>query len=285
MLIIVGWLFAGQAQALIGGSMTCSISAPSGYTVEPNTDMKMPMTVNCRTIRVFPYGFSINHELYHTSGGYVGTQLYATDWNTYFVPKPLGDPSEGCPSVSACGYLLPGAGVSFTLYLVGRTTSSPGPREVMLRLGYTAIGFNAYAEWVSQVNLRYTIRDTACTLSSPKSSNLSFGTISSSNLNNQTRSTSVQVSCPSAKSANVYLVPMNGVINASTGLAKTTLEGLNMQALWTSTSTAVALNSANFMQLQAGPNALNLTFKPQLASSQAPSGEFQSQYTLVIDYL
>lgn len=245
MRMVLGWLYAGQAQALIGGSVTCSVPAPqNGYTVEPNTDMSIAFNGNCRAIRVFPYGAALNHELYLTSGRGIYLRLYEPVYNIHPDPKPLGNPLEGCLS-PYCGYVAPGGNFSFTVYGVGRTPCAPRPFELRLRLGYTAILYNDYAKWVSETNFRVTVRDTACTLSLPSSVDLSLGSITSANLSNQSQSTSVQLNCPSAKSS------------------------------------PVVLNSPQFMQLRAGSNALNLTFKPQLASQQAPSGAFQSQYTLV----
>ncbi|MCO8162958.1 fimbrial protein [Pseudomonas sp. LJDD11] len=286
LLLVLGWLFAGQAHALIGGSISCSVSGTPtfGYTFEPGAEMKIPFSGNCQAIRVFPRGAALNHELYLTSGSGVQLQLLDPVYNMYPTPLPLGNFGGTCFN-PYCGYMPPGAGFSYTFYVVGRAPTSPGVREVTLRLGYTAIGYPAYAEWMHQVNFRFTVVDTSCTVRSPSSVDLSFGSISSANLNNQKQSTSVLVNCPTAKSANVYLVPTQEVVNAGSGLARTSLTGLNMQALWTDTSSPVAFGTPRFMQLRAGSNALNLTFKPQLASSQAPSGAFQSQYTLVINYL
>ncbi|WP_407312667.1 fimbrial protein [Pseudomonas sp. nanlin1] len=286
LLLIMGWLFAGQAQALIGGSISCSVSGTpvNGYTFEPGAQMRIAFSGNCQAIRIFPSGAALNHELYLTSGSGVQLQLLDPATNMHPTALPLGSYGGSCFN-PYCGFMAPGAGFSYTFYVVGQAPTSPGVRQATLRLGYTAIGYPAYAEWIHQVNFKFTVADTSCTVRSPSTVDLSFGSISSANLSSQSQSTSVLVNCPTAKSASVFLVPNQGVVNASAGLARTSLTGLNMQTLWAGTANPVALNSPLPMQLRAGSNALNLAFKPQLAGAQAPSGAFQSQYTLVINYL
>lgn len=286
LLLVLGWLFAGQAQALIGGSISCNVSGVpvAGYTLEPGAEMKIPFSGTCNAIRVFPYGAALNNELYLSSGTGVQLQLLDPITNMYVLPMSPGNVGGNCFN-PRCAYLPPGASFSYTFYVVARAPTTPGVRQVSLRLGYTAVGFPAYGEWTYEINFRLTIADTSCKVTSPGSVDLSFGSISSANLSTQKQSVSVQVNCPTAKSANVYLAPAQGVVNASAGLARTTLTGLNMQSLWTDTAAPVDLGNPRFMQLRAGTNALNLTFKPQLGSSQTPAGAFQSQYTLVINYL
>ncbi|MDD1509320.1 fimbrial protein [Pseudomonas sp. CNPSo 3701] len=285
-LLVLGWLCAGQAHALIDGSISCSVSGVpyNGYTFEPGAEVKIPFRGNCQAIRVFPYGAGINHELNLTSGSGIQLQLYDPVSNMYPLVLPLGSYGGNCLNPS-CAYMAPGTAFSYTYYVVGRAPMSPGVRQMTLRLGYTAIGFPAYAEWVHQVSFKITVAPTSCRVSSPSSVELSFGSISGADLSKQSRSTSIVVNCPVSKLAGVYLVPSQGVVNASNGISQTTLSGLNMQALWSDTSRPVELSTARNMQLLAGNNALNLTFKPQLASSQSPAGAFQSQYTLVINYL
>ncbi|TWE02853.1 hypothetical protein FB481_10880 [Pseudomonas sp. AG1028] len=286
LLLVLSWLCAGQAHALIDGSISCSVSGLpyNGYTFEPGAEIKIPFSGNCQAIRVFPYGAGLNHELYLTSGSGVQLQLYDPIPNMYLTALPLGSYGGNCFN-PRCAYMAPGAAFSYTFYVVGRAPMSPGVRQVKFRVGYTAIGYPAYAEWLYEYNFKLTVASTSCSVLSPQSVDLSFGSISGADLSKQSRSTSIVVNCPVSKLAGVYLVPSQGVVNASNGISQTTLSGLNMQALWSDTSRPVELSTARNMQLLAGNNALNLTFKPQLASSQSPAGAFQSQYTLVINYL
>ena len=153
-----------------------------------------------------------------------------------------------------------------------------------ISVGVTSFGFLNYAEWFHSVWFVYNVRASGCTLGSPGTVNLSFGSISSGDLNNQMQSTSVSVNCQSAVQATVSLVPSQAMVSATTGVSRTTLAGLNMQALWTDSGNPVNFTSPRNMPMRAGANDVNLSFKPQLAAGQSPAGAFQSQYTLTIDY-
>lgn len=286
LVLVLGGLFAGQAQALIGGSITCTMAGfPTyGYPVEPGAEIRIVLEGTCKAIRVFPTGAAVNHELYSTWGSGLTLRLADAYYNRYVFESPLGTDSRSCFN-PWCSRVPAGGSFTYTFYLSGRAPTTPGFHRFQLNLGYTSISYPNYAEWILQTEIAVRVVDNTCTLKSPSSVNLSFGSISSANLDNEKQSTSVMVDCPSAKSANVSLMPTQGIVDASTGIARTTLSGLNMQASWSDTSSPVSLGNARAMQLRSGSNALNLTFKPKLASTQVPVGAFQSQYTLVINYL
>lgn len=284
---ILGWLFASQAQAVVSGGITCSVSGTpiNGYEALPGAQVKMPIEGTCTAKRSFPQGLHVNYDLYTTAGSTQKMDLGSPIYNVYIPMVPIGTRSGICFDTS-CGNYTAGKTFTYSFFLTGQAPTTPGFSWVYLSLGYTSAYDTNVSEWILK-DARYRIRvlDNTCTLKSPSSVSLSFGSISSADLDNEKQSTSVMVDCPSAKSANVSLMPTQGIVDASTGLARTTLSGLNMQASWTDTASPVNLGIARTMQLESGSNALNLSFKPQLASTQAPVGAFQSQYTLVINYL
>lgn len=287
LVLILGWLFAGQAQAVVSGGIVCTtLGTPvNGYEAPPGAWVQIPIQGTCTAQRAFPQGLYVNYDLYTTAGSTQKMDLGSPIFNVYVPMVPIGTRSGICFD-TVCGNYTAGKTFTYSFFLTGQAPTTPGFSWVYLSFGYTSAYNTAVSEWIFKDALyRIRVLDNSCKLRSPSSVNLSFGSISSANLDNEKQSTSVMVDCPSAKSANISLIPTQGIVDASTGLARTTLSGLNMQASWTDTSSPVSLGNARAMQLKSGSNALNLTFKPKLASTQAPVGAFQSQYTLVINYL
>ncbi|MBI6853148.1 fimbrial protein [Pseudomonas cichorii] len=278
-------LFCAQAHAFIEGSMICGTSIPnSQYVFEPGENIKIALRGNCRIVRVFPYGAALNVEFTRTSGANAASLNILSPYsNMYMYPYPLGNAGPECLGGS-CIALLPNGALDYTYYIVGKAPVEPGTRTVTIRLGITAVGFPAYAEWLHTFNLRYSIVSKACTLSSPAIVNLFMGSFGSGELNSKSQSTGITVNCPSSRVADVYVTPTQQAVNTTSGISRTTLSGLNMQALWSDTSTAVNFTSPRRVNLRAGGNSLGLTFRPQL-SGGSPAGAFQAGYTLVINYL
>lgn len=285
--LILGWLFAGQAQAVVSGGIICTMPGVpvNGYEAPPGAQISIPIEGTCTAKRPFPQGLHVNYDLYTTAGSTQKMDLGSPIYNVFVPMVPIGTRSGICFD-TICGSYTAGKTFTYSFFLTGQAPKTPGFSWVYLSFGYTSAYNTAVSEWIFKDSLyRIRVLDNTCTLKSPSSVSLSFGSISSANLDNEKQSTSVVVDCPSAKSANVSLMPTQGIVDASTGLARTTLSGLNMRASWTDTASPVNLGVATTMQLRSGSNALNLSFKPQLASTQAPVGAFQSQYTLVINYL
>ncbi|CRM18373.1 MULTISPECIES: fimbrial protein [Pseudomonas] len=274
------------AQALVEGNVNCTQQSipPDGYTFEPGQAIRVTYQGSCIIRRTFPYSAGLNTQINYMSGSDQATlKLLDPYHNTYFSDLPLGIYSGNCLG-GTCKRLPVNTSVPYHFILVGNAPRTPGVRYVAVLLGVTSQNYLGYGEWFVQTLFEYTVLPPACSLSSPGSVNLRFGSISNSELNNQMQSTTVSINCKSAMRANVYLLPNQAVVNATTGVTRTSLAGLNMQALWTDTLNPVNFTTPRFMQLRVGSNDVNLSFKPQLAAGQSPTGAFQSQYTLNIDY-
>jgi hypothetical protein len=275
-----------QAQALNGGNLECSMPGypASGYRFQPSEAINVEFSGTCTIRRTFPYAAGMNAEITLLSGTNPANLIFVDPTSMTVVPThPLGQFTGICLG-GACQRLLINTVVRYRYSLMGVAPSTTGARQTQVKLGVTSLNYLAWAEWFLEMPFNYTVYIPACSLSSPSSVNLSFGTINSADLSNQVQSTTVSVTCPSAVQATVTLAPSQAVVSATTGVSRTTLAGLNMQALWTDTSNPVNFTSPRYMQLRAGSNNVNLSFKPQLAAGQSPAGAFQSQYTLTIDY-
>ena len=286
-LVVLGCLLPPQAQALISGSINCSISGypANGYEFAAGADIKVPFSGSCTALRTYPISAGTNLEITQISG-IAPANLRVLDpySNTYMAQLPLGSYGPSCLGGS-CVPLWAGRSVSYVYYIVGTAPSTPGRRTARVKLGVTSTGgWQAYAEWIHELLFTYNVRAVSCTLSSPSAVNLNFGTISSANLGAATQSTSVSVTCPTTMRAAVTLTPSQAVVSANTGVSRTSLSGLNMQAIWSDSGNPVNFNTPRAMLLSAGSNSVNLTFRPQLEAGQSPAGAFQSQYTLNINY-
>ncbi|OEC33761.1 Fimbrial protein [Pseudomonas cuatrocienegasensis] len=285
-LLVLGCWLPLDAQALIGGSLDCNItgSSTTGYTFAAGAEMKVPFSGTCTAKRVFPNGAYPTLQIVHISGS-SPARLYGLDYysNTYLSQLPLGNYGSSCLG-GRCVWIPVGGKVSYEYYIGGIAPSTPGRRVAQVTLGVTAIGYPNYAEWIHPMTFIYNVSAVSCTLSSPSAVNLNFGTVSNTNISGQTQSTSVSVNCPSAVTASVTLTPSQTVVNDSGGVSRTTLNGLNMQAIWSDTGNSVTFSRARTMYMSAGNNNVNLRFKPQVVAGQSPAGAFQSQYTLNISY-
>lgn len=274
-----------SAHALIGGNLECSMPGyPSnGYRFTPGQEIDIAYTGTCTIRRAFPYAAGMNAQIAYMSGADQARLRFVDPYNnTYMLELPLGQYGGSCLG-GPCRPLPLNTVVPYRYRLVGTAPRTTGRRYVQLYLGVTSHNYANWAEWFMQYPFNYTVYLPACSLSSPSSVDLSFGTISSADLSNQKQSTSVSVTCPAAVQATATLVPSQAVVSASDGVSRTTLAGLNMQARW-GDNTPVNLNSPRTLQLRQGSNSLGLGFTPQLESGQSPAGAFQSQYTLTIDY-
>ncbi len=282
----LGCLLPLKAHALIGGNLSCTVtgSNTSGYTFAPGADINVAFSGTCTVRRLFPRGAATNLQIRNTSGSNPATLRVADRYNNIYMSElPLGSFSTACLG-GPCARLPVGTQIPYTYYIIGKAPNTPGTRITLVNLGVTSIGFANYAEWIHPVMFTYVVRAPSCALSSPGTVNLRFGAISNASLSDQRQSTSVSINCASETRASVSLVPSQRIVSATTGVSATSLAGLNMQALWTDTFNPVNFQTPRTMQLGVGSNAVNLSFKPQLAAGQAPIGAFQSQYTLNIDY-
>lgn len=275
-----------QAQALIGGNINCS--APGyptlGYRFTPGQAIDVEYSGTC-TIRVaFPYAAGINSSVtYGTGFNHAALQFVDPSSWTYVPLLDIGQFSGICLG-GTCRRLPINTVVNYSYNLRGTAPTTTGTRNVLVKLGVTSLNFLAWAEWFVDMPFMYTVYTPACRLSSPGAVNLRFGNISNADLNNQVQSTTVSVTCAAAAQATATLTPSQAVVSATTGVSRTTLAGLNMQAIWTDSSNPVNFTSPRNLQLKTGSNSVNLSFKPQLVAGQSPTGAFQSQYTLTINY-
>jgi len=275
-----------HAQALIGGNLDCSTPGyPTfGYRFQPGEAISVEFSGTCTIRRAFPFAAGVNTNITYLSGSNHATLLFVDPSSWTYVPVlPLGQYSGTCLG-GTCQRLPINTVVRYRYNLVGTAPRTTGTRQTLVQPGVTSLNYLAWAQWFLEMPFNYTVYNPACTLSSPSSVNLSFGTISSADLSNQKQSTTVSVNCPASVQATATLSPSQAVVSASTGVSRTTLAGLNMQARWDDNNTPVPLNSPRTLQLRQGSNSLILGFTPQLEAGQSPAGAFQSQYTLTIDY-
>ncbi|WP_330208232.1 MULTISPECIES: fimbrial protein [Pseudomonas] len=275
-----------QAHALVEGNLNCTVpGVPSGgYTFTPGQAIRIVFEGTCTVRRAFPYSAGLNTRINYMSGPNQAPLRWSDPYNNiYLYDLNIGQYSRNCLG----GYCRPlplNTVVPYRYILVGTAPQTAGTRWIGVLLGVTSENWLGYGEWFLNTGFSYTVVPPACSLSSPGSVNLRFGSISNSDLNNQMQSTTVSIKCSAQMRANVYLLPNQTVVSPTTGVTRTSLAGLNMQALWTDTLNPVNFTTPRFMQLRVGSNDVNLSFKPQLAAGQSPTGAFQSQYTLNIDY-
>lgn len=274
------------AQALIEGNLNCLHPGipVNGYTFTPGQAISIAFESTCTVTRAFPYSARLNSQIDYMSGS-DPAQLRLTDpYNhIYLSDLPLGQLSGSCLGGS-CRRLPLNTVVPYRYVLVGTAPRTPGVRYATIKLGVTSQNYLGYGEWFMNALFRYRVVPPACSLSSPGTVDLRFGSINSANLSSEMQSTTVSIQCSSTLRAAVYLIPNQAVVSATTGVARTSLAGLNMQALWTDTRNPVNFTSPRYMQLGVGSNNVNLSFKPQPVAGQSPVGTFQAQYTLNIDY-
>ncbi len=285
-LLLLGLLLPLQAHAFIAGNLECRVAGMNldGYNFTAGEQMAVPLDGTCTVKRAFPNSARLNVSITPQSGTNPATLYIMNFYDKNYLPElPLGAYSGACLG-GPCVRRPINTQIPYTYYISGKAPDTPGRRAAFVSLGVTSYGYPNYAEWFQTVWFVYNVAAAGCTLSSPSAVNLSFGSISSGDLSNQTQSTSVSVNCRSAVQATITLVPSQAVVSATTGVSRTTLNGLNMQALWTDTRNPVNFSSPRYMQMGVGNNNINLSFQPQLAAGQSPAGTFQSQYTLTIDY-
>lgn len=275
-----------QAQALIGGNVECGTPGyPTyGYRFQPGEAINIEYSGTCTIRRAFPYAAGVNTSITYGTG-YNHAALQFVDPSSWTV-MPLLDIGQfsGICLGGTCQQLPINTVVRYRYNLVGTAPRTTGTRNVQVRIGVTSLNYLAWAEWFLDMPFMYTVYTPACTLSSPSAVNLRFGTISNADLSSQVQSTTVSVTCATAVQATATLRPSQAVVSATTGVSRTTLAGLNMQAIWTDSYNPVDFSGVRNLQLKTGSNNVNLSFKPQPVAGQSPTGAFQSQYTLTIDY-
>ena len=288
-LVLLAGLLCGlssQAQALFGGNVECGTPGyPTfGYRFQPGEAINVEYSATCTIRRAFPYAAGVNTSVTYGSGSNHAALRFVdpSSW-TYMPLLDIGQFSGVCLG-GTCRQLPINTVVSYHYNLVGTAPRTTGTRNVQVRIGVTSLNYLAWAEWFLDMPFVYTVYTPACTLSSPSAVNLRFGTLSNADLGSQVQSTSVSVTCAAAVQATATLVPSQAVVSATSGVSRTTLAGLNMQAIWTDSSNPVNFTSPRNLQLKTGSNNVNLSFKPQLVAGQSPTGAFQSQYTLTINY-
>ncbi|WP_460952600.1 fimbrial protein [Pseudomonas marginalis] len=275
-----------QAQALIGGNVECGTpgSPIYGYRFQPGEAINIEYSEKCTIRRAFPYAAGVNTSITYGTG-YNHADLQFVDPSRWTV-MPLLDIGQfsGICLGGTCQRLPINTVVPYRYRLMGTAPRTTGTRYVQVRIGVTSLNYLAWGEWFLDLPFVYTVYTPACTLSSPSAVNLRFGTISNADLSSQVQSATVSVTCPTAVQATATLRPSQAVVSATTGVSRTTLAGLNMQAIWTDSYNPVDFSGVRNLQLKTGSNNVNLSFKPQPVAGQSPTGAFQSQYTLTIDY-
>lgn len=279
-------LLSAPAQALIENNMTCNNSNSSGElgNVAPNTRFTLVMEGSCTITRWYPVGASLQFVQSKPIGTPPSVMAFYLGTGAQLPEVPVGTPGTVCIPIS-CQPLRVGRVVPYSVALVGITAATTGQHWLVVQLTDTSIGgWHNYGDYINSLLIRYTVTAPSCSLTSPGTVNLNFGTLRNDSLQNVSQNTTVSLNCATALQANVTLASNQQTMDAANGLSTTSLSGLNMAARWTDSNTAVSLNSARSINLRAGDNSLNLGFSPRLAAGASPAGSFQAQYTLTLDY-
>lgn len=270
--LVLVWLVSLDAQAFISGNLECNVtgSKTDGYTFQAGAEMQVSFSGSCTVKRTFPKGAAVNLQVGHILGANPARLRVMDFYNhSYMSELPLGSYGVTCLG-GPCKRLAVGSNVSYTYAISGTAPSTPGRRTAMVTLGVTSAGYPNYAEWFHNTTFIYDVTAVSCTLSTPSAVNLSFGTISSTNIGSHLQSTDISIYCPSSMRADITLTPNQAQVDARIGVSRTTLPGLNMQALWNGQE-PVNFTSYIHKYLVAGQNRISLSFKPVLEAGQSPA--------------
>ncbi|WP_019408922.1 hypothetical protein [Pseudomonas psychrophila] len=289
LLLTMFFMFASQqAFALIQNNLSCTQTGTTGTidlgVLTPGQTFTANMTANCRVTRWYPYGSSLQHTQSYTQGSGNKLQVFHTNSGQMVPEQPIGTPSTVCMP-SSCVQLFVGDTFSYNVQLTGTAYVTPGNYSIRVSLTDTSIrGYQAYGDYLQTVLINYSVVQPACSLGTPKTMNLSFGTLSNNDFSSAQQVANVTMNCFTPVAANVTLSPTQAAISGSPGVSATTLAGLSMAATWADLGNAVNFNVRRVFILKTGANTISLGFRPQLNTSVLPTGNFTSQYTLTITY-
>ncbi|WP_412461342.1 fimbrial protein [Pseudomonas sp. SC11] len=274
-----------QASALISGSLVCSVTGYNtyGYEVSPGAEFEIPFSGTCTAKRAYPRYAATNLEItpvYNVTAGAI--KVLQKKSYMYMSEIPLGSYGPDCLG-ETCMPLRVGATVSYTYYIVGRAPQS-GSGRAIVKLGVTSAGYPNYAEWLHEINFIYRVRSETCSLTSARSISLKFDPTTPAGLAGQQKSAPISLNCTGARPASMTLTANQPIVNAASGVSKTSLTGVNMQALWSASMTPASFNTPRAVTLKQGTNDIGLTFSPQVVNGADVSGSFQVQYTLTVNY-
>lgn len=278
-------LMASPARALISGSLNCPEPTLPRYTFEAGQRVEINISGTCTVTRWYPVGAAMNQLITLTSGQGQPRFSILNNMTTTTLPEVgLGSNTGVCLGAgSTCREAKVGTVLAYNLTLKG-VAPNPGNYNFFFQFGATSINWLNYAEWIFQLPVIYTVTAPACTLSSGNSATLNFGSLSSVDYASARQTANISVNCLSAKTADLVLAPSQAVLSASVGLAYTSLAGLYLQAQWADNNAFVSLNGTRTMQFVKGSNNVAITFVPYVLTQDFPTGTFQNQYTLTINY-
>lgn len=290
LLLTMFLMFASQqAFALIQNNLSCTQTGTTGTinlgVLTPGQTFTANMTANCRVTRWYPYGSSLQHTQSYTQGSGNKLQVLHTNSGQLVPEQPIGTASTVCMP-SSCVQLFVGDTFSYNVKLTGTAYVTPGNYSISVSLTDTSIrGYEGYGDYLQTVLINYSVVQPACSLGTPKTMNLSFGTLSNNDFSSAQQVANVTMNCITGNlTAQVTLAPTQAAISGSPGVSATTLPGLSMAATWGDLGTAVNFNIRRMYILKAGANPISVAFRPQLNTSVLPTGNFTSQYTLTINY-
>lgn len=290
MLITIGVLinFSSQQAFAITGNVSCTSTGGSGLndlgSLAPSEAIKMTLTGSCKVLRSFPLAGNLSFVQINNTGkskNFIAKLLSNDD---YLSNEGMGATGSTCVP-KTCTPLPAGTSFSYEVELSGGASETPGRYIVSVNLYITSIGWENYSDSIHTLILRYTVIQPPCTLSTSKTMDLSFGTLSSNDFASKQQVANVKMNCTKGTQVTATLVPTQKAISGSTGVSATTLDGLSMAATWDDNDTAVTFNSPRALTLKTGANTISLGFRPRLDTNASLTGKFTSQYTLNITYL
>lgn len=277
---------APPAHALVGGNLNCDAKQPLlRYTFEAGQQIEINISGSCTVTRRFPYGAALNQLISLTSGTRQPRFSIINNYTATTLPEVgLGSNTGVCLGAgSVCREAPIGTVLPYNLSLKA-VAPEPGKYNFHFQFGVTSINWLDYAEWIFQLPIAYTVTAPACNLSSASSATLNFGSLSSADYSVAKQTANISVTCLSAKTADLVLTSSQTVLSAAGGLSYTSLAGLFLQAQWADTASAVTLNATRTIQLAKGSNTVAISFIPYVMNQTVPTGTFQNQYTLTINY-
>ncbi|ORM81210.1 hypothetical protein HA42_11575 [Pantoea deleyi] len=257
-----------------------------GVTTDYNAYIDGPLNqFTCNVNRSFLYGASLSYKSESVNGLKAGILIPMVYNNTQVPTYQVNKATNLCigPTNFACNFPL-GANsrLSFSMrYRILINLAGIGTFVGKINLYQTPRVLVGYSEQITSFYYTYTIAARPCTVAD-KNLAVNFGDLDNRLSDNPYRELAIAVTCPARTNVDVQLNAGKPIVNATQGLSKTSLAGLNMQV--SRNGSPVVLNQTSTQVFQQGINTYQLKFSPQLASSPAPTGSFSADYTLTFDY-
>lgn len=277
----------GVSYGAIDKNVSCSAVSATYVdlgTVAPGEKFVVDSSVSCKMLRRFSGGAGISFTDQYSTGAATGVSYLQRGTNMIVPRGGVSTASYTCV-FGQCGDMRVGTNFLIKLTGQGAANNVPGTYWYMANFFITSLANTNYSEVYMSLLYTYKVALPASKVTSAAAMNLYFGNLSTDELSTAGQIANISLSCQSALTAKVTLVPAQSIINSGSGISATTLTGLSMIGSWADSGARVSLGVPRDVYLHSGSNSLNLKFEPRLTDAgNMPSGNFSSQYTLNIVY-